>query len=757
MPKFTVDTHLFRELGELLVGRDSTALVELVKNSYDADAEVVTIHGEHLGDARKGLIYVEDDGTGMSREEFESGFLRVASRLKEISGRKSSYYQRRYTGAKGVGRLAAHKLARVIDVQSQPWRRRPKPAGVAATIEWDRIEKAETFDKLPDIPIEEGPNDLERGTLITLTKLRRPWKAADLNRFLGDVRSFQPPAMLSSALPRNLVVGDALFSRPKLRETSNKDPGMEINLTGDFSAGDDYWDALVTQTDWVVDVDARATGITYAINPTRRYNRENSNAEGASFSAQHPEPTEGPFFQSRIFIREGQLGRQSGIPTTWARRVAGVRVYMEGFRVLPYGDPGDDWLQLRSRYSYRSRELPWISNLPVEAGPVVEDEGLSSPQSENMVGGVFLTERGAPSLRMVVNREGFIPDAAFQRIVDIIQQAIDVSTRTRAKASVARRSTRSQLRRQRKSGDGEFETSSVRELVAQHVGTVKQFAATTEDHLARERYTAASKSMRQLVENVERLTDVADELISERSMLLVLASLGLQMSAFVHDVNAALGLSGQVEGASLELLHSEESIPREMRRQVRALQRVVTELRRNVERQAAYLIDIVGVDARRRRARQRLARRFDDAVRIVWPRAEEAGISIDNRIADDLKSPPMFPAELVTVFLNLLTNALKAAGKGGRVRARSRVGADAIRVFIENTGKAVNLKRSEKWFEPFETTSVSVDEVLGQGMGLGLPITRSILREYGATIAFAPPSKGCATAVAIEFPVSGRR
>jgi hypothetical protein len=36
--KFTVDTHVFRELGELLVGRDSTALIELIKNAYDADA-----------------------------------------------------------------------------------------------------------------------------------------------------------------------------------------------------------------------------------------------------------------------------------------------------------------------------------------------------------------------------------------------------------------------------------------------------------------------------------------------------------------------------------------------------------------------------------------------------------------------------------------------------------------------------------------------------------------------------------------------
>ena len=50
--RFTVDTHLFRELGELLVGRDSTALIELIKNAYDADATAVTLYGEHLDHPR---------------------------------------------------------------------------------------------------------------------------------------------------------------------------------------------------------------------------------------------------------------------------------------------------------------------------------------------------------------------------------------------------------------------------------------------------------------------------------------------------------------------------------------------------------------------------------------------------------------------------------------------------------------------------------------------------------------------------------
>ena len=118
MPRFTVDTHLFRELGELLVGRDSTALIELIKNSYDADATEVIVHGENLDDQQRGRIVVLDNGTGMTRDRFVSGFLRVASRLKDQGTRRSTVFGRRYTGVKGIGRLAAHKLARRVEVSS---------------------------------------------------------------------------------------------------------------------------------------------------------------------------------------------------------------------------------------------------------------------------------------------------------------------------------------------------------------------------------------------------------------------------------------------------------------------------------------------------------------------------------------------------------------------------------------------------------------------------------------------------------------
>ena len=132
--------------------------------------------------------------------------------------------------------------------------------------------------------------------------------------------------------------------------------------------------------------------------------------------------------------------------------------------------------------------------------------------------------------------------------------------------------------------------------------------------------------------------------------------------------------------------------------------------------------------------------------------AQKRGIVITNEIPTDLKSPPMFPAEMTLIFSNLLTNAVKAAGENGKIKAQATSVPDGNAVLtIENTGIAVDLDEAERWFRPFESTTVQSDPVLGQGMGMGLPITRNILEEYGASIQFVRPSRGFATAIEIKF------
>ena len=267
--------------------------------------------------------------------------------------------------------------------------------------------------------------------------------------------------------------------------------------------------------------------------------------------------------------------------------------------------------------------------------------------------------------------------------------------------------------------------------------------------------TEASGKLEEALQQMRAAQEASHDMIGQATMLRVLASVGTQMAAFVHEINGLVGTAEAVDHALRRLRGARGAGTTKVREQTQllnALGGVVADLRRNLERQASYLIDVVTPDARRRRSKQGFAERFDAAARLVANVADAAGIKIENGIPATIQSPPMFPAELTTVFSNLLTNAVKAAGKNGRVRATATRSSGRVEVRLENTGISVDLKEAERWFEAFESTTVKVNTVLGQGMGLGLPITRSVLAEYGASIRFVEPSSGFASAIEIVVP-----
>jgi signal transduction histidine kinase len=765
MAKFTVDTHLFRELGDLLVGRDSTALVELIKNSYDADATFVSVYGEALDDLERGFIQVTDDGVGMTDCQFEQGFLRIASRTKDQGDRVSSLYKRRYTGSKGIGRLAAHKLARFIEVHSVAGEdhQSSRCGAVDASIDWDMVESQETLDDIEGtsairVGSEPVPPGTKSGTVITLRRLRRKWTAAELARFLLEVQTFPPPPVLVE-LPTRLLGQSLLFRKAKAHDTSGSDPGFDIILEGDFTPGEDYWQNLAQAANWVIEIDALSVrrDVLYTIAPTRKTLHEYPDAKRKDFSLDHPDSRLGPFFQARILVREGQSGSRQ--MTRWADRASGVRVFLEGFRVLPYGEPRNDWLGLDADYRRRSRTLASLRGSALEQSFTEQDEdtdaALTILGNNSYFGAVFLTQAGASSLRMLVNREGFVPEAAFDTLTDLVRKGVDLSTRVRASTKFISRVER---REQRAAGRTEDERTTVStasipftEAVEHSVARARALTSEARQLVAMGDAEKAAEKLSRAVTEVEKVSQIQDRQISERAMLRVLASVGTQMAAFIHEINGLLGMTQAIDN-TLTRMRKESSLPRAARRDLAKLQGAVGQLHRSLERHASYLIDVVTPDARRRRVRQSLADRFDAGRRLVAYMAEKRGIQIINEIPPDLKSPPMFPAELTTAFSNLLTNAVKAAGEGGTIRATAERRPDGtVALLVENTGVAVDLSEGERWFMPFESTTTGIDPVLGQGMGLGLPITRSMLEEYGANIKFVHPGPGYATAVEIVF------
>lgn len=778
IPGFVIDTHLLRELGDLLVGRDSTAVLELIKNGYDADATVVRVGAWQLGDPTLAVLTVEDDGNGMTLQRFQDAFLRIAGRDKEIGTRTSPRYQRAYTGQKGIGRLASQKLAKRLDVSSLPSAHvaSAEDEGVHASIDWEEIDRQDRLDRLERGLVVEGTRiagDVPSGTVLVLRGLKRAWTRAQVASFVTELQAAQPPAFLMGEDARSLALsGGPLLGTPHVRDASNADPGFSIQLTGDLDPGDDLWVTAAENFSWCVEVDVQNGRVRYRMTPTRPYAEEEPLARQYNFEALGDPSLR---FQARFFVMPNATAR--GPLGGFTRAHSGIRVYLEGFRVLPYGEYGDDWLEINR--DYRGGPRYYTIDLDEDASDAVDTdprEGLNAIASTGYYGAVFLTTSGAPDLQSLINREGFVPDASFDAIRGIVQDGVRLSVRVRRSLHNLRQSfkdkkvgpTKSPVERAPGAAEdvpvpyspessepqprASYDLLSRREPAAE-VHQAVQAAATVVDNLERSSLTmrGAEPEVRALVDGFRAANSALQDIRSIQPELRTLAGVGLQLGAFVHDINGMLSATTTIRSLLRDAVVTTSN--QQQRRELQVILRAADELAHVLARQSSYLTDVLSTDPRRRRSRVQVLDRCESVLRFLEARIAGKQISLHVHVPPDLRTPPMFPAEVTVLLTNLLTNAVKNAANGGSIWIDGREDPEGnCEIVITNDGVEVDLAEAERWFLPFESTTTEVDEVLGQGLGLGLPIVRAITDDYRGDVRFvvSQHSRGSAVRVLLR-------
>ena len=144
-----------------------------------------------------------------------------------------------------------------------------------------------------------------------------------------------------------------------------------------------------------------------------------------------------------------------------------------------------------------------------------------------------------------------------------------------------------------------------------------------------------------------------------------------------------------------------------------------------------------------------LSRELTDSVRFVAVQADRHGVRIETEIPLDDNLVEADASQLRQVFLNLLINALDAAGEDGRIEVRLIYDRDpdeeeavSARISVCDDGPGLSESNRDSIFEPFMTTKEA-------GTGLGLPICKRIVEDHGGTIAaFDSPTGGaCFTVV----------
>ncbi len=188
---FRFHPRVFAALGADLVTNDLVAVIELVKNSYDAFARRVDVRFRKDETGRL-CLEVEDDGSGMTAKTIQDVWCVVATPFRaENTTSERDEKKRRVTGAKGLGRLSAARLGNALQLITK----RPNGPCWQIDVSWDGLAEAEDLEGCYALLRKGDATELSygSGTLLRITGLRNEWTEDDVTDLEDGLSRLKPP------------------------------------------------------------------------------------------------------------------------------------------------------------------------------------------------------------------------------------------------------------------------------------------------------------------------------------------------------------------------------------------------------------------------------------------------------------------------------------------------------------------------------------------------------------------------------------
>lgn len=193
------DVNTFRLLGRELITDRITAVFELVKNCYDANAQNVQVDFFNITKkSNDQKIIISDDGIGMSFIDIRDKWMVVGTNSKRASLYSDPPFNRKYVGEKGIGRFAVDKLGERVQIRtkkinSDKW--------LCVNINWDEYEELSKsegsqlslFTDVKNTYTFENGDVNEQGTQIIITKVSDVWDENDLDRLYKELSTLVSP------------------------------------------------------------------------------------------------------------------------------------------------------------------------------------------------------------------------------------------------------------------------------------------------------------------------------------------------------------------------------------------------------------------------------------------------------------------------------------------------------------------------------------------------------------------------------------
>lgn len=757
--KYKVSSKLPKLLGRESVSTDVQALFELVKNSYDADASQVKItfkNIELLNESTKKLnerykklitelkiekpdipistldeiakndpyyskqeklvkecaertaIIVEDSGNGMSLDQLENKWMKigVSKESKEIVTKK----KRRVVGEKGVGRFAVERLSKKTMLTSKT--KGSKIAFIVNT-DWEEFEKSSKNVTDIHIPLTHTSKpENEQGLKIELHNLRDKWTSSKIEKFIEELELLVLPSEIDPKFPfsiklkyekngkyKEIEVEGGLLKKAPYHFVAELTPESTIRFV-----------TLLHKKEKII---PNVRGVKYEKLkeefPFIRPNEKESSVASCgpatlTFYGFPFDPTGKKFGWEEFYgsDRVAQI-REDVVQNS------GIKIYRDGFRVRPYGEPNNDWLSLESK----ARST---------AGKLGKSYGI---------GWVSISTEKNPGIVDTTTREQIIENEAFTDLIIFVQRTLHEYYQFTEK--------------QRQAKVKQHETSLVPKFVKKlRVQVIDNASIKALDK--KNILDALDQIQSHFRVEEERVSIEKEALMDETDAYRNLASLGITTGVVAHEVRDYL--------RSI-LSHSDvlkkETGKKEINRE--RIEKSIGYIEPSVKNLQNYMLMVSAftsaMSTRKKEFRKKidlnLYKEFDFIQKTLYGIFKRWDIDVDNNIPENFPKLRMFKADLQSILLNFISNSIKSLklltedrkskpeSQKNRIRITANVTKDNITIIFSDNGIGIPLIDREYAFDLFWTRTATQESVK-TGSGLGLPIIKSTVQDYNGVI-----------------------
>jgi len=406
---FKISPRVLGHLGEDLIKSESIALLELVKNSYDACAKNCWVEFVFSGNKLEEII-IEDDGFGMDFNIIKNIWLVVGTdnKFKSIETNECG---RVPLGEKGIGRLGVHKLGRKIILISRGESKRE----VEVFIDWTKLEDAKTIEDFKIIikeNIKPKKFKFSTGTFIKITDLKSQWNRRQLREVYRALTSLNSPFEgVNDKFKVTIKSNSDIFAGlPKFEDIKNAalyfaKCRIENDRITYFQYEFKPWNSLDK-------IEGRTKNINdYDNFEMKLVKKSGRNITEFDLSKYRIGPID---FEIAIFDFDtsifGYVDAEKKSVKDYLKENGGIRVYRDGIRVYNYGEKENDWLGI---------DLKRVHHV---GGNI---------SNHIVIGAVKLDRLKSTDLKEKTNREGFVENEAYQAFVDAVDFALDLIVRER--------------------------------------------------------------------------------------------------------------------------------------------------------------------------------------------------------------------------------------------------------------------------------------------------------------------------------------